>query len=151
MSPLELADWDRLETAYFKRMNEVAAPFTEWRDRFRAAATETARLVEAHPAEARFMIVDAPFSGELGRSRQSAFRARIVALLDSAREELEDPAAVPEATAPWIAGIFFDRIYRRCGSEDAPDLPSQLPELMFLAISAYFGTEAGLRELIPPA
>lgn len=151
VSPLELADWDRLEAAYFERMYAVVAPFDEWRDRFRAAATETLRLVEAHPAEARFMVVDALFASEVGRERERALRARIVELIDSARDELEDPDAVPEATAPWIAGIFFDRIYRRFGSDAGPDLPSQLPELLFLAISAYFGTEAGLRELIPPA
>jgi hypothetical protein len=146
-----LAVWERLESAYFARMHEVAAPFEEWCDRFRAAATETANLVEAFPAEARFMIVDALFAGELGRERQRAFSARIVELVDSARTELEDPDSVPEVTASWIAGVFFDRIYRRCGSEGGPDLPSQLPELLFLTISAYFGTEVGLRELLPPA
>jgi AcrR family transcriptional regulator len=146
-----LAVWDRLEAAYFERMYEVAAPFEEWRDRFRAAATETVNLVEAYPAEARFMIVDVLFASGIGRERQRAFSARIVELIDSARAELEDPDAVPEATASWIAGVFFDRIYRRCGSAAGPDLHSQLPELLFLTISAYFGTEVGLRELLPPA
>ncbi len=146
-----LAVWERLESAYFERMYEVAAPFEDWRDRFRAAATETVHLVEAYPPEARFMIVDVLFAGGIGRERQRAFSARIVELLDSARAELEDPDSVPETTSSWIAGVFFDRIYRRCGSEDGPDLPSQLPELLFLTISAYFGTEVGLRELLPPA
>jgi hypothetical protein len=150
-APRFLAVWERLEAAYFERMYAVAAPFEEWRDRFRAAATETARLVEAHPAEARFMVVDALFASHVGRERQRALRARIVELIDSARHELEDPDSVPEATAGWIAGIFFDRIYRRFGSDGGLDLPSQLPELLFLTISAYFGTEAGLNELIPPA
>jgi hypothetical protein len=150
-APRFLAVWERLEAAYFARMFEVAAPFEEWRDRFRAAATETANLVEAFPAEARFMIVDVLFASGLGRERQRAFSARIVELLDSARAELEDPDSVPETTASWIAGVFFDRIYRRCNSDREPDLPSQLPELLFLTISAYFGTEVGLRELVPPA
>lgn len=146
-----LAVWERLEAAYFGRMYEVAAPFEEWRDRFRAAATETASLVEACPAEARFMIVDALFAGEVGRECQRTFSARIVGLIDSARAELENPGSVSETTASWIAGVFFDRIYRRCNSDREPDLPSQLPELLFLTVSAYFGTEVGLRELVPPA
>jgi hypothetical protein len=75
---------------------------------------------------------------------------RFAAMLDSARDELEDPGSVPAATGGWIVAIFFDRVYRRCTSAGGPDLPSQLPELMFLAISAYFGTEAGLEELAPP-
>lgn len=145
-----LNTWERLERTYFERVAAVAAPFTEWLDRFRAGATETARLVEAHPAAARFLAVDTLAAGELGRERQRVFAARIAGLLDSARGELEDPNSVPEVTGSWIAAIFFDRVYRRCSIPGEPDLPSQLPELMFLAISSYFGTEAGLRELVPP-
>lgn len=143
------AVWERLETSYFERMAAIADPLTGWRDRFRAAATETARLVEAHPEVARFLAVDALAAGELGRELRGVFASRLAALLDSAREELPDRDRVPEATSAWIAGMFFDRVYRRCTMPDAPDLPSQLPELMFLAVSAYFGTEAGLEELVP--
>jgi len=142
------AAWERLESLYFERMTEVAAPFTEWRDRFRAGATETARLVEAHPAEARFLAVDALAAGDLGRERQRAFASRLAVLLDSAREEMQDPDSVSVQTSSWIVAIFFDRLYRRCAIPGGPDFPSQLPELMFLAISAYFGTEAGLEELV---
>jgi len=142
--------WERLEAAYFERIDTVTAPYHEWRDRFRAAATETARLVEAYPVEARFLAVEALHTGQPGRDCQQQLASRIAALLDSAREELPDPDLVPEATSSWIVAIFFDRVYRRCAMPGGPDLPSQLPELMFLAISAYFGTEAGLEELISP-
>jgi hypothetical protein len=143
------AAWKRLESAYFDRIAAVAAPYAGWRDRFRAGATETARLVEAHPAEARFLAVDALAAGELSRECRRAFAVRVVALLDSARQELAEPDSVPAATGSWIAAAFFNRVYQRCVKPDGPDLPSQLPELMFLAISAYFGIEAGLEELIP--
>jgi hypothetical protein len=149
-APRFISAWERLEVAYFERVAAVAAPYREWRDRFRAGATETAALVEAFPAEARFLAVDALAAGRLGRECQQRLASRLAELLDSAREELPDPDAVPESTSPWIVAIFFDRLYRRCTIEGEPDLPSQLPELMFLAISAYFGTEAGLEELIPP-
>jgi hypothetical protein len=149
-APRFLALWDRLEAAYLERLAAVSAPFSEWRDRLRAAANETARLVEAHPAEARFLAVDSLAGGELGQERQRRLGARLVALLDAARTELADPGSIPEATGPWIVAIFFDRVWRRCTSPDGPDLPSQMPELMFLAISAYFGTEAGFEELVPP-
>ncbi len=148
-APRFKALWERLESEYFAHMEAIAAPSSEWRDRFRAAATETARLVEAHPAEARFFVVDALAAGELGRRCQSRLAERIAALLDSARDELDDPSSVPDATGGWIVAIFFDRVYRRCATGQGPDLPSQLPELMFLAISSYFGTEAGLEELLP--
>ncbi len=148
---LFLASWERLESAYFERLAVVTAPLGSWRERFRAAATETAALVESHQAQARFLAVDALAAGELGRERQRAFGARLAGLVDSARDELAEPELVPESTAPWIVAMFFNRVYRRCARAGGPDLPSQLPELMFLAISAYFGTEAGLEELLPPS
>ena len=144
------ATWDSLEEAFLERLFEATVPFGNWRQRFRAAAMETARLVEAHRREARFLSVDALAAGELGRMRRARLGQRLARLLDSARDELDDSVVVPEATAGWVLGIFFDRIYRRCAAGTDPDLPSQVPELLFLAVSAYFGTRAGLEELARP-
>jgi hypothetical protein len=148
-APRFRAEWDRLEAVYFDRIDQVTAPFEGWRDRLRAGATETAELVEAYPAEARFLAVDALAAGQVGRDSQKRFASRLAERIDSARAELADPESIPEATSSWIAAIFFDRVYRRCTRPDGPDLPSQLPELLFLAISAYFGAEAGRDELHP--
>jgi hypothetical protein len=144
------ATWAYLENGYFARLALVVEPYKEWRDRFRAAAQETVRLVETFPREARFVVVDSLTAGEVGRESQRILTLRLVALIDAARKELAEPDRVPESTAGWIVAMFFDRVYRRCTSRDEPDLRSQLPELLFLAISAYFGTAAGLEELIPP-
>lgn len=149
-APRFAAAWDSLESAYFHRLSQVCAPASDWRECFRAGAEETARLVEAHKAETRFLIVDAMRAGELGRERQRSFSRRLAEKLDYARTELLHPEEVPSATAPWVIALFFDRIYRRCTSPEGPDLPAQLPELLFLGISSYFGADAGLRELLPP-
>jgi len=149
-APRFIAVWERLEAAYFDRLSEVCAAASEWRECFRAAAGETARLVEEHRLQTQFLAVHALRAGSLGQERQRAFSHRLSQKLDAARAELLQPEAVPPSTAPWVVAMFFDRIYRRCTIEDGPDLPSQLPELLFLGISAYFGTEAGLRELVPP-
>lgn len=149
-APRFIAAWERLETAYFDRLSEVCAAASEWRECFRAAAGETARLVEEYQPQTRFLVVDALRAGSLGRERQRALNRRLGQKIDAARTELLHPESIPSSTAPWVVAMFFDRIYRRCTVEDAPDLPSQVPELLFLGISAYFGTEAGLRELLPP-
>jgi hypothetical protein len=147
-----LAAWDHVEGAFLERLAEACAGSAEWRECFRAGAAEIARLVEEHRPQARFIVVDALGAGELGRRRQRALGALLAEKLDRARAELDDPERVPQATGPWIVALFFDRAYRRCsGGGTGPDLPSQLPELTFLAVSAYFGTEAGLAELFPPA
>jgi len=144
------AAWTHLQAAYEERLAAAVAPFDEWRSRFRAGAAETARLVEAYRAEARFLTVDSLAAGVRGRRRQQALAANLAEQIDAARREIADPGAVPKITSAWIVALFVNRVYRRCTVPGEPDLPAQLPELTFLAISAYFGTEAGLEELIPP-
>jgi hypothetical protein len=147
-APLFVATWEELEAAYLARLEAAVDVDGAWGDRFRAGAAETVALVEAHPREARFLVVEALTVGPLGRDRQRNLGGRLAALLDAAREEVENPETVPSATASWIVGIFFDRIYRRCATGLGPDLRSQLPELTFLANAVYFGTEAGLAEFL---
>jgi hypothetical protein len=145
------ATWERLESTLLERLERATEGADEWREGFRAGATEVVDLVEANPREAYFLVVGALTAGELGRQRQRALGAKLAAMLDAARGELADPDAVPPATARWIVGIFFDRIYRYCATGGSGgELRPQLPELRFLAISAYLGTEAGLLELLPP-
>jgi len=148
---LFLERWERLEIAYLDRIAAVVAPQPSWREKLRAGATETFRLVERHQQDAHFLAVDSLAAGAAGRSCRQRLAANLIQQLDSVRAELAEPELVPPATSSWIVAMFFDRIYRRCIQPDGPDLPSQLPELMFLATSAYFGTEAGLRELITEA
>ncbi|HSS33355.1 MAG TPA: hypothetical protein VLL27_08770 [Solirubrobacterales bacterium] len=145
-----VATWERLETTLLERLARATGSADEWRDGFRAGATEVVDLVEANPREAYFLVVGALTAGELGRQRQRALGAKLATMLDAVRADLDDPEVVPPATARWIVGIFFDRIYRYCATGAASgELRSQLPELRFLAISAYLGTEAGLLELLP--
>jgi AcrR family transcriptional regulator len=142
-----LVAWDGLEWAYLERLEASYEGLGNWRERFRAATAETVRLAEANPIWARFLTVAALGAGEAGRERQRTLGRRLATLLDSAREQIDDPEAVPAVTARWVLGIFFDRLYRRFASPEGLDLASQLPELRFLAVSSYFGVEAGLEEL----
>jgi hypothetical protein len=141
------AAWDKLEAILLRQLEAAYSPYEGWRDGFRAATAEAARLVDEYPREARFMTVDSLESGDQGRRRQRALSLRLIDLVDRARAELEEPERVPPATAPWVVAIFFDRIYRHLTNESGDRLAIQLPELRFLAVSAFFGTEAGLIEL----
>ena len=141
-----LAAWEQAEARYLAWLESLCARPGSWRERFRAAAADTMRLVEERPEAARVLVVEPIAFGELGHRQQRQLANRLAKLLDTAREELGESDAVPAATAHWILGIFYFRIHRRL-SGYGPDLPSQLPELTFLAISCYFGVDAGLAEL----
>ena len=141
------AAWDWLEKVYLDRIAAAYAEVPEWRGRLRAAAVETAALVEAWPNQARFLVVETLAVGEPGRRRQQALGARISELLDGAYSQLDDPTSIPPATSAWVTGMFFDRVYRCLSTERGADLAAQIPQLMFLAVSSYFGPEEGLAEL----
>jgi len=141
------AGWDLLEDLYVERIVAAYSPFENWRDRLRAAARETASLLEAYPKQAHFMAVDSLSVGKPGRDRQQDLAARLAAFLNEARKDLEDPGSAPPTTSSWVVGLFFDRAYRYLSTGREGLFVSDLPELMFLAVSSYFGPEEGLAEL----
>jgi AcrR family transcriptional regulator len=141
------AAWDWLERAYLDRVTAAYADIPDWRGRLRAAATETAALVESWPNQSRFLVVETLAVGEAGRRRQQGLGTRIAELLDGAYDELDDPTSIPPATSAWVTGMLFDRVYRCLSTERGADLATQIPQLMFLAVSSYFGPEEGLAEL----
>jgi hypothetical protein len=146
-----LLTWDRLEAGFLSRIRGAYAGSGDWRDRLRAAATETVRLVEAHPEQARFMVIETLAADEAGPLRQQAFLSRVGALLNDIPAQLEDPDAVAPLTSDWVVRIFFDRVYRSLSTGNPADLRPHLPQMMFLAVSAYLGTDLGRAELrIPP-
>jgi AcrR family transcriptional regulator len=142
-----VACWDVLERGYVRRLQRAYEPYVDWRERLRAAALETARLLGAYPKQAHFLAVDALSVGEAGRVRQQALAARLAVFLDEAREDLSDPGSAPAATSGWVIGLFFDRIYRYVSTGREDQFHRDLGELMFLAVSSYFGPEEGLAEL----
>jgi hypothetical protein len=141
------AGWEVLEAEFVRRIREAYEPVLGWANQLRAALRETAHLLERYPAYSHFLAVDALAVGEPGRERQQALAARFAIFLDEARAESEQSGEAPAATSGWVMGILFDRIYRYSASGREAQLAADIPELMFLAVSAYFGPEAGLAQL----
>jgi hypothetical protein len=141
------AGWELLEAEFVRRLRAAYERKVGWRSQMRAAADETARLLERYPAQAHYLAVDALSVGEEGRARQQALATRLAVFLDEARAEFQHAPSAPAATSGWVMGLFFDRIYRCSATGREEAFARELPELMFLAVSAYFGPEAGLAEL----
>jgi hypothetical protein len=141
------AGWELLEAEFVRRVRDAYQPKSGWANQLRAALAETAALLSNYPAYAHFLAVDALAIGEPGRERQQALAARCAVFLDEARAESENPGEAPMATSGWVIGVLFDRIYRYSASGREEQLAADIPELMFLAVSAYFGPDAGLAEL----
>lgn len=144
------ASWESLETIYLQRLADSYNGIEGWREQLRAAIAETLRLIETHPAAARFMTIEAFGAGEGERVHQRALAARLLALLEAATEAADGDEMSAEPAPRWILAMVFDRIYRHLLAGTEERLSDQLPELMFLVVTPSLGTEAGLSELRPP-
>jgi AcrR family transcriptional regulator len=142
--------WDRLEKTYVERMEATSRGQRSWNEQLRACLHETDRLLESHTTEARFMVACALEAPEPDRQRPKALGEKLTGIVDVARRRIDDPGRVPEGTARWILAIAFDCVYRQLGTEGSRDFALQIPTIMFLAVSAYFGPAAGLAELQAP-
>lgn len=140
-----LSAWDRLEAIYLTRIALAYEGIEDWRERLRAGLGETLRLIEDHPGPARFLILTTLAAGEAQRARQRQLAANLLERLEEATAGLG--LAGPENGPRYVLAMVFDRIYRHLSSDSGGSLSAQLPELMFLAVSAYLGPEAGLEEL----
>lgn len=130
-----------------------AAAADGWRNQIRAVAYVMLAFFQEDPARARLMVVESPLAGARSRRIRDDGRAALAALLDRARSELPDPAAVSPTTttATVTAGAISNRIQVAVEADDLDALPAMVPELMYTAVKPYFGTEAALEELhIPP-
>jgi hypothetical protein len=148
LAPLFVSAWEAVEAAYFRALDAATAGAGSWREGFRSGARATMELAEGNPSVTRFLFLEAYEAGPLAAERQGALAARLAERIDTARAELAHPERVSAATAEWIVAIFFNRIRLWAGGRPGPGLAAQLPELLFLAVSAYYGTEAGLAELL---
>jgi hypothetical protein len=141
------AAWEMLEAELVARLLSAFRREGGWDNQLRAALCEAARLLGRYPAQAHFLAVDALAVGDPGRARQQSLAARLAVFLDEARAESARSGGAPTATSGWVMGLFFDRIYRYSATGREDQLAGDVDELMFLAVSAYFGAEAGLAQL----
>jgi AcrR family transcriptional regulator len=123
----------------------------KWPDSLRAAAYAHVRWILDNPKKMRFGLLEVLWAGELTSAlRDDLFRSYI-AMIDAGREVATDPAAVPPYTAESVVGSITQVVVRNMGKPGGGDLPSLVPEMMYLAVRPYLGEEAARRELTTPA
>ncbi len=146
-----LAVYEELSERFAERVFAAFEGEEEWRDGLRAAAYAAARWVGEHPREARYATIETMAAGEFAVARREATLRRFVDLIDSGREQLDEPGSVSRAMAEGAIGGILGTLTRnlRRGIDSRPE--ALVPELMFLAVRPYLGSEAAREELsIPP-
>jgi hypothetical protein len=136
----------------------VAVAYQEedrWRDRLRAVAYTMLRFLQEDPIRARAMTVEVLSAGDRAQLIRDAGMQALIELIDHGRQELDDPDSMSRATAEAIGGAIYNRMHVAVEDgklEHEQDyLEHMVPELMYIAVLPYLGTEAAMEELhIPP-
>ncbi|HET9153226.1 MAG TPA: TetR/AcrR family transcriptional regulator [Solirubrobacterales bacterium] len=121
-------------------MRDAAAGKTGWCDQLRGALTGLLRFLDERPAMGRALLVEVHAAGPRAVAKRTEAMARAAAMVDLAREEGGDraPAISAEAVVAGILAVLHSRL----ASDQPNGYLRLLPELMYLSVLPYFGTEA---------
>lgn len=146
-----LAAFDAAAKRLRERVEAAAEAGGErWRDRLRAGLEEALRVVTEEHEAAMTLIVEARAACPPALLRRDELLDRFAACIDTQiraeRAELGDPEPVPPVAAAGVVGGIETLLYNRICRDDATDLESLIPSLMYFAVLPYEGHEAAMSE-----
>ncbi len=121
-------------------MRDAAAGATSWRANLHGALAGLLRFLDEQPAVGRALLVEVHAAGPGAVAKRTEAMGRAATMMDLAREESGDAAPAISAEAV-VAGILAV-LHSRLAANQADGFIRLLPELMYLAVLPFFGTEA---------
>jgi AcrR family transcriptional regulator len=119
----------------------------DWPERIWLGLGSLCGLVSAYPALAYVRIVECYAAGPIAvRGTEELLRTAAL-FLEEGYSYAGAPAGLPKTASLAIAGAVFEVIYRLVARGEAEAVPRRLPELAYIAIAPFTGTEAAV-ELI---
>jgi AcrR family transcriptional regulator len=139
--------WEEMTDAHVALVIDAAARESNWRDGLRAAAYAALRFHREDEVRARFFLIEALGTGEFAQARRDVMMGAFIDLIDSARQELEDPEAIPRSEAEAIIGAIYEATVSGMQEGGIERLPELVPQLMYIAVLPYQGAEVAQEEL----
>lgn len=122
-------------------MRDAAIGETSWRGQLRGALTGLLGFLDEQPAMGRALLVEVHAAGPRAVAKRTEAMARAAAMVDLAREESGDDRAPAISAEAVVAGILAV-LHGRLASDQTRDYLPLLPELMYLSVLPFFGTDA---------
>jgi AcrR family transcriptional regulator len=121
-------------------MRDAAAGEMGWRGQLRGALTGLLCFLDAQPAVGRALLVEVHAAGPRAVAKRTEAMTRAAAMVELAREESDDgaPAISAEAVVAGILAVLHSRL----AAGQTSDYLHLLPEMMYLAVLPFFGSEA---------
>lgn len=126
---------------------EAGRKGSTWRLGFRAALAELLRTVAEQPLLAKTLLIEVRAARGRAWEAHQRLVERLMAAVDSARE---DPAALPSVsrmTAGFMVGAIEESIGLEIGAGRAAEVERLLPDLSHLVVLNYFGEDEAWLEL----
>lgn len=127
-------------------MRDAAAGELEWRGQLRGALTGLLSFLDEQPTVGRALLVEVHAAGPRAVAKRTDAMARAAAMVDLAREESDGTAPAISAEAV-VAGILAV-LHGRLAANQTSGYLRLLPELIYLAILPFFGSDAATEAML---
>jgi AcrR family transcriptional regulator len=118
-----------------------------WRLGFRAALAELLRMAAEQPLLAKALLIEVRAARGRAWDAHQRLVERLIAAVDSAREDPDALPAVSRMTAGFMVGAIEESIALELGAGRAAELQRLLPDLCHLVVLNYFGEDEAWMEL----
>ncbi|MGC1166785.1 MAG: TetR/AcrR family transcriptional regulator [Solirubrobacterales bacterium] len=119
----------------------------DWRLGFRAALTELLRFVAEQPLLAKALLIEVRAARGHAWAVHQQVVERLMAAIDSAREQPGALPSVSRMTAGFMLGAVEESIGLEIGAGRAAEVERLLPDLSHLVVLNYFGEDEAWLEL----
>jgi AcrR family transcriptional regulator len=118
-----------------------------WRLGFRAALAELLRTVAEQPLLAKALLIEVRAARGVAWEAHQRLIERLMAALDSAREDPDALPGISRMTAGFMVGAIEESIGLEIGAGRAGEIERLLPDLSHLVVLNYFGEDEAWLEL----
>jgi len=131
-------------------LNTCAAAYfsvSDWPERVWRAMEAMLKLIAEHPAIAHLRLVECYAAGEAAiRSIEEFVRAATI-FLEEGFTYREENRALPHLCTQAISGAVLEVLSRKVARGESAELPRYLPQLTYIALAPFLGTEHAVRSV----
>lgn len=121
---------------------DPSATASDWLGGFRQGLDALARFLSFQPLLAKGLLAEVHVAGGAAMVKRKEVFERLSRAIDSARRENESRHSPPPITASFILNAIEAAVVRTLITERREEFAASLPDLVYIAVSVYFGEEA---------
>lgn len=141
------AVWDTISAELEGVEEDAFSGAAPWRVRMRSVLEAQVDYFVLHADLACLYLAEPVFAGARMQRRRRNAIDRMARMIDAGRSESRRPGA-PFAGADAVAGAVWTQMARVVRAGQPEDLRARLPELMYLVVLPYCGSDAAREELV---